>query len=136
MFILQAVELLQSEGYDVQSILNFINNALQLPPYDIPKKDLKPGKGLSGLFEEIMATLPVEDIQKLFEQKLESNKRLAEIFETINSEEFMDIMRRMSQNPKFSEIKEIFKGYGFDFKFLCDLAKSIFGKYYQGIFCE
>lgn len=93
-------------------------------------------KGMTGFIEDLIAALPMDEIKKLFESKLETSPEVAELFETINSPEFMDIMKRMSKNPEFERIKKIFEGYGFDFKYLCQLAKDIFGEYFQGVFCE
>lgn len=91
---------------------------------------------MTGLIEDVIATLPLKEMKELFESKLETSPEVAELFETINSPEFMEIMKRMSKNPKFIEIKEIFAGYGFDFKYLCSIAKEILAEYYQGVFCE
>lgn len=135
-FSLQATTFLISKGYDVTSILNIINTALDLPPFEKPKSVSRNSKGLTGLIEAIVATLPLEDMRKLFESKLETVPEIAGLFETINSEQFMEIMKRMSQNPKYAEFKTLFESYGFDFKNLCLMSKEIFGKYYQGIFCD
>lgn len=135
----QAFTFLSDKGYDIQSAIDFINDALNLPPFEkmeIKEDRVARGAGIKGLIEDIMATLPMNDIKKLFEDKLETSPEIAELFETINSPEFMDIIKRLSKNPKFTEFKEIFEGYGFDFKWLCNLAKELLGEYYQGVFCE
>lgn len=125
------------KGYEVASIIDFVNDALGLPPFDNTKINIVTrGKGMTGLIEDMIAVLPMEEFKKLFESKLETSPEVADIFDTINSPEFMDILKRMSKNPEFQRFKEIFEGYGFDFKYLCQLAKDIFGEYYQGIFCE
>lgn len=143
-FSFQAFKLLADKGYDVESIMNLINVALQLPPFEktnllevFSKKDVTvKGKGMNGLIEDVIAVLPLADMKTLFENKLETSPEVAELFETINSPEFLEIMRKMSKNPKFIEIKDTFARYGFDFKYLCTLAKEILGEYYQGVFCE
>lgn len=134
---------LADKGYDVDAAINFINSALELPPFEKPKltvskstHEISRGTGMTGLFEDVIAVLPMEEIKELFESKLETSPEVAELFETLNSPGFMEIMKKMSKNAKFIEIKEIFAGYGFDFKYLCVMAKEFFGEYYQGAFCE
>lgn len=126
---------LASKGYDMESVMVFINTALNLPPFEKPNNMLRRERGISELLEAVVNALPLEDMKKLFEIKLQTSPEVAELFETINSQEFMDIMRKMQMNPKFMEFKKIFESYGFDFSFLCNIAKEIFGDYYQGIFC-
>ncbi|XP_030026988.1 uncharacterized protein LOC115445046 [Manduca sexta] len=67
------------------------------------------GKGVTGLIEELMKTLPLEDMKKLFEIKLESSAEVAQLFDTINSEEVLGILRRMSKNLTFLDFKSSFK---------------------------
>ncbi|KOB73202.1 Uncharacterized protein OBRU01_11172 [Operophtera brumata] len=142
-FVTFAFKFLGDKGYDVDSAINFINSALELPPFEKPKlaiskstDEISRGTGLTGLIEDVIANLPMEEIKKLFESKLETSPEVAELFETLNSPEFLEIMKNMSKNPKFIEIKQTFAGYGFDFKYVCAMAKEIFGEYYQGVFCE
>lgn len=116
-------------------MLDNINSILDLPPYEKPTI-LRNNKGITGLLEETMAALPIEDMKELFEKKMETIPELAELFETINSEEFVHILKKMSQNPKFKEFKKTFESYGFEFEIICAGAKEILGDYYQGIFCE
>lgn len=142
-FCFQAFIFLADKGYDVDSAINYINKALELPPFEkpqlaVPNKgdEILRGTGMTGLIEDVVATLPMKEMKELFESKLETSPEVAELFETINSPEFMEIMKKMSKNTKFIEIKQTFADYGLDFKYLCALAKDIFGDYYQGVFCE
>ncbi|XP_072936543.1 uncharacterized protein [Epargyreus clarus] len=130
----EAFVFMASKGYDMESVMIFINTALNLPPFEKPNVS-RNGKGISGVFEAMVDSLPLDDMKKLFEIKLQTTPEIAQLFETINSQEFMDIMRKMHQNPKFKEFKKIFESYGFDFGVMCKLFKEIFGDYYQGVFC-
>lgn len=76
-----------------------------------------------------MDTLPLEDMKTLFDYKLENHKEVKELFDIIKSDEFIDILKRMSSNEKFNEIKNNFENYGFDFKYLCTLSYAIVGEY-------
>ncbi|XP_028030150.1 uncharacterized protein LOC114242992 [Bombyx mandarina] len=130
----EAYGYLKVKGYDFGFAFDFINNALNMPPFE-PKTPLRNKKGISGVFEEMMAALPFEEMKKLFEDKLETSTEISELFKIINSEEYLSIIKRMSANPEFIEIKNILTLYGFKFDYICSFAKGIFGEHYQGIFC-
>lgn len=120
----------------MEYLVNTINSAINLPPFEKPILLWRSEKGITGLLQDIMTAVPIEDMKTLFENKLETSPEIAELFGTINSEEFVHILKRMSQNPKFKEFKKTFESYGFEFEIICAGVKEIFGEYYLGIFCE
>lgn len=134
-FLLQASTYLATKGYDVNEFISYINSALDLPPYQKNNMDMKYQKGITGLMEDLIETLPLEDIKNLFESKLANYPEIYHLFQTINSEEFLTTIRHLLQNSKFKNYKIIFENYGFDFNRMCEIAVKIFGLYYQGIFC-
>lgn len=117
-----------------------INSLLNLPEFEKPARSLfGTNRGMTEFLEDLLAALPLEEMKALFEKKLEENNYAKELFETVNSEEFLDILQRLSLNPKFNEIKGIFEEYGFNFTFICKISTEIIGDYFQdilGIFCK
>lgn len=131
----EATNYLTSKGYDVISLINFINSLYELPPYEA-NHIVRNRRGISNMIEKVIEVLPLDKMKELFEYKLENNKEVADLFNTLTSEEFLYILKRMKANPTFQKSKETFESFGFDFKYLCSIAKEIFGEYYLGIFCD
>lgn len=131
----QATNYLLSKGYDTTPVIDFVNSLLKIPPYE---KSAKQGnsRGISEMLQSIIDNLPLDKMKELFESKLENDHEVSELFQTLTSEEFLDIMKRMGRNPTFKNTKQTLELHGVNFKQLCSMAKEVFGDYYMGVFCN
>jgi hypothetical protein len=53
-----------------------------------PGKHIRRGVGISGLIDDIIAVLPIDDLKALFDKKLETSEAFKAFYETIQSPEF------------------------------------------------
>jgi hypothetical protein len=53
-----------------------------------PGKHTPRGVGISGLIDDIIAVLPIDDLKALFDEKLETSEAFKAFYETIQSPEF------------------------------------------------
>jgi hypothetical protein len=58
-----------------------------LPPIS-PSKHTRRGVGVSGLIDDVIAVLPLEELRALFDNKLETSQDFKELVEAIQSPEF------------------------------------------------
>ncbi|KAJ2938544.1 hypothetical protein O0L34_g13042 [Tuta absoluta] len=125
----EAMDYLQNKGYDVKSILDLINSLLAIQSsgrHEFISSE-KNGKGMTRFIKDILQVLPVDDWKILFEKKLATSDDVRELFETVSSEEFQGILKRLAANPQISEIKKVFETYGFDFDEISIMVDDIFG---------
>jgi len=81
------VKFISDLGVDVYTIINTIHDILGLPPFQ-PRHSTRRGVGLSGLFQDIAAVLPLDELKALFNYKLETSKDFQALVAGIQSEEF------------------------------------------------
>jgi hypothetical protein len=74
-------------GVDVNTIINTIHEFLGLPPYQ-PKHSTRRGVGFSGLIEDIIAILPVDELKALFDEKIQTSPEFQALIAGIQSPEF------------------------------------------------
>jgi hypothetical protein len=74
-------------GVDVHTIIDQVHEILGLPPY--PKsKTTRRGKGINGLIDDVIAALPIDELQELFEKKKETSPDFQAFLKAIQSPEF------------------------------------------------
>ncbi|XP_041978119.1 uncharacterized protein LOC121732329 [Aricia agestis] len=98
---------LADNGYDTKRVIDFINAALELPPYSKPKsyrQELQK-KGMSGFIVAMLGALPLEEMRDLLEKKLTTEPEYAELMAILDSQEFMAILKKLAKNPKIEEFK-------------------------------
>ena len=90
------MKFLNGLGVDVYTIINQIHDFLGFPPFPPsppfpplqPRHSTRRGVGISGLLQDLLDVLPLEELKALFDSKLQTSEYFKAFVEGIQSEEF------------------------------------------------
>lgn len=119
---------LQNNGVDVYDFLDKLHLLLGLPPfvpYSLGK--VPNGKGVRGMVDEIEAILPLDKIEALYYEKLETSVDFQNLIKMMSSDDFKNVVTQVRQNPEFQKIIADAKSYGLDVELFAQLLNKIFG---------
>nr|XP_026487566.1 uncharacterized protein LOC113394464 [Vanessa tameamea] len=126
----EAYIFLETKGYDIKDVIDYVNTIFNLPEFDKPQRVLREASndaGVSGFIAAIVGKLPLQEMADLLKSKVENYPEVAEFIGVIESPEFVNIMQRMLASEKFGEFKSTFESYGVDFNFICLIFSEVFG---------
>ncbi|XP_015182073.1 PREDICTED: uncharacterized protein LOC107069346 [Polistes dominula] len=118
------VRILQEAGYNKIRELKMIHEALGMKEY-VPKKrrsldqqqlEMDNGSkgGLSGLFNEIIAILPVKEIKELHEKKLIESQPFAKFNLYVSSSRFRKILTNLTTTKQYKQMAQKALEHGVD----------------------
>ncbi|XP_070170221.1 protein G12-like [Polyergus mexicanus] len=117
-------------GIDIYQIVNLLNAALGLDPLTPPDFAMNTKQitgGIRGYIDDIKAVLPMDVLNKMYKNKLETSPEFAKFVEQLQSDNFQEIVNQVYLNPKFQELLEHADKAGVDLQAIKDLLKILWG---------
>ncbi|XP_049774591.1 uncharacterized protein LOC126162248 isoform X14 [Schistocerca cancellata] len=117
---------LQESGLDVYKYVNALHDFLGLPQLTPPSK-LRHTRSIRSMVDEILAILPLDELQALFNEKLETSPDFKELYDRIRSPEFQSIVETLNSLPEYQELLQKLRDAGIDVDAVIDLIRGLFG---------
>jgi len=116
-------------GIDIYKIVNTMNSALGLPPLTPPSNLIgtQITGGLKGYVNDILAVLPMQQLQDLYEHKLRTSKAFADFIRQLESENFQRIVNQVYAHPTFQELLAHARNAGIDLIAIKNLLEVLWG---------
>jgi len=81
------VKFLDDLGVDATGKINTIHDIIGLPPLQA-RRSTRRGVGVSGLVNDVLALIPVDELKALFQEKLQSSPDFQAFVKAVQSAEF------------------------------------------------
>ncbi|XP_058805216.1 uncharacterized protein LOC131672179 [Phymastichus coffea] len=117
---------LEDAGLNVYELINKLHHLLGIDPIR-PRSQYKITGGLPGFIEDLKALLPLEKLQKLYKEKLETSEEFATLISMLKSAEFQNLVDRVMENPELQKIINNAESKGVDVQAIFDLLNTILG---------
>jgi len=116
-------------GIDIYKIVNMINSALGLPPLTPPSNIIgtQITGGLRGYVDDILAALPMAQLQALYDKKLQTSPAFRDFIRQLESDNFQRIVNQVYAHPKVQEILAHARNAGIDLIAIKDLLEALWG---------
>jgi len=116
-------------GIDIYKIVNLMNSALGLPPLTPPYNVIgtQITGGLKGYVNDILAVLPMQQLQALYDHKLRTSKAFADFIKQLESDNFQRIVNQVYAHPKVQEILAHARNAGIDLIAIKTLLEVLWG---------
>lgn len=125
------MDYIHNAGIDIYQIVNMLNDYLELghlTPPDLTRRVHKQiSGGLRGLVDDIRAILPVDELNDLYEEKLQNSPAFADFIDQLKSDNFQQIVNKVYVHPTFQELLNRAKEAGLDLEVIKDLLKVLWG---------
>ncbi|XP_066592046.1 uncharacterized protein [Prorops nasuta] len=123
---------LEKSGIYVYKIVNMLNEALGLPSIHPARLAARMTitritGGLAGLIEDIKTVIPVQKLQDLYNQKLQTSKAFADFIAQLKSQKVQTIVNKVYANEHFQYLLKHAKEVGIDVKAIKDFLKDVLG---------
>lgn len=121
---------LDESGLDIYGMVNKLHEIIGLPPIVLIEKTRPSAQitgGIAGLWQDIKAVLPIEDIKALYHEKLETSPAFAELVNRLSSPKFQELINALRANEEFRKIVVFFKEAGIDVNAIKDVLTTMFG---------
>ncbi|XP_012528611.2 protein G12 [Monomorium pharaonis] len=127
--IKQLMNYIHDAGIDIYKIVNIMNNALGIPPLTPPSYAMGPHitGGIRGYVDDVLALLPMKQLQDLYDQKLATSKAFAEFIAQLESDNFQQIVNTVYAHPKFQELLAHARTAGIDLILIKNLLEVLWG---------
>ena len=87
--LFQFIGFLRVHGLEPSDFINTIHTLVGLGPYiDTGARSTRRGVGVNGLINDIIAVLPIDDLQALFQDKLTTSPDFKALYDDIRGDEF------------------------------------------------
>ncbi|XP_047368743.1 uncharacterized protein LOC124956663 [Vespa velutina] len=97
------------------------------PLYELFKKEDNFEGGFKGLFKEIIAILPVEELKELHKRKVKESETFSKFVSYVSDPKFFDIRKALGEKNQTQELIKNMRLVGIDYLGYEDLLKHIFG---------
>ncbi|XP_050447780.1 uncharacterized protein LOC126849701 [Cataglyphis hispanica] len=127
------MDYVHNAGIDIYKIVNLLNEllGLELLPTPLPPNPAMATKqikgGIRGYVDDIMAILPKELLNTMYEEKLKNSEEFANFIKQLESENFQEIVNQVYLHPKTQELLEHASNAGIDLLLIKDLLKILWG---------
>lgn len=123
------MDYIHNAGIDIYKIINQINTAIGLPPLTPPSYviGVQITGGINGYVQDILAILPKQKLQDMYQEKLKTSKAFADFIKQLESENFQQIVNKVYAHPKFQELLTHAKKAGINLLVIKDLLKILWG---------
>ncbi|XP_046836364.1 uncharacterized protein LOC124431970 [Vespa crabro] len=125
---------LQESGFDIKRRIKIFHLMYGMedyvppkPLYELFKKEDNFEGGFKGLFKEIIAILPVEELKELHRRKLKESETFSKFVSYVSDKKFSDIRKDLKEKKPMQEIIKYLGLVGIDCLAYEDLLKHIFG---------
>ncbi|XP_020278924.1 protein G12-like [Pseudomyrmex gracilis] len=125
----ELMDYIHDAGIDIYAIVNSMNDWLGLPRLTPPKDFVKTHitGGIRGYVDDIMDILPMDELDELYEHKLETSKEFKKFIKQLESENFQNIVNEVYDHPKFQDLLDHADNAGIDLELIKDLLKELWG---------
>jgi len=127
--IKELMDYIHHAGIDIYKIVNMMNDLLGLGHLTPP--DFAVGKqitgGIRGYVDDIMAILPLDELNDMYEEKLKTSPEFAKFIDQLKSDNFQEIVNTVYLHPKFQELLRHAEDAGIDLLLIKDLLKVLWG---------
>lgn len=124
------MDYIHDAGIDIYQIVNMLNDWLGLdrltPPSSFAVRKQIRG-GLRGYLDDILAILPLDELNDLYEKKLKESKAFANFIAQLESENFQEIVNKVYVHPKCQELLRHAEAAGVDLQLIKELLKVLWG---------
>ncbi|EFN71014.1 Protein G12 [Camponotus floridanus] len=118
-------------GIDIYQIVNLLNDFLKLghltPPDFTQRVHKQLTGGVRGLVDDILAVLPKDELNDLYEKKLKSSPEFAKFVDQLKSDNFQQIVNKVYANPTFQKLLKRADEAGIDLELIKNLLKVLWG---------
>lgn len=123
------MDYIHNAGIDIYKIVNLMNSALGLPPLTPPSFAIgsQITGGIKGYIDDILAILPKQQLQDLYDKKLMTSKAFADFVKQLESDNFQQIVNKVYANPKFQELLTHARNAGVDLVAIKELLEILWG---------
>lgn len=127
------MDYIHNAGINIYKIVNMLNELLGLeplvtPPPPNPAMATKQIKGgIRGYVDDIMAILPMDKLNSMYEEKLKNSEEFAKFIAQLESENFQEIVNQVYLHPKMQELLNHADKAGIDLLLIKDLLKILWG---------
>uniref|UniRef100_A0AAG5D0U6 Protein G12 n=1 Tax=Anopheles atroparvus TaxID=41427 RepID=A0AAG5D0U6_ANOAO len=117
---------LEDAGVPAYESLNAVAAFLGLPALKPTVRSLRTG-GLNGLLDEALALLPHEELEALFEDKLQTSPEFKALFEKLQSFEYKQLVDLFENSAEVQALVQKLRDHGIDVDRIVELVKAFFG---------
>uniref|UniRef100_UPI00035AC992 Green fluorescent protein n=1 Tax=Blattella germanica TaxID=6973 RepID=UPI00035AC992 len=119
---------LEANGLNAIDFLNGIHDLLGIPhiPVSGRKYHIRRGVGITGLIDDVLAILPIEDLKALFNEKLETSPDFLALYNAIRSPEFQSIVQTLNAMPEYQNLLQKLREKGVDVDKIIELIRALF----------
>lgn len=123
------MDYIHNAGIDIYKIVNLLNSGLGLPPLTPPSHVIgtQITGGINGYVKDIMAILPQEQLQDLYNKKLQTSKAFSDFVKQLESDNFQQIVNQVYVHPKFQELLTHARNAGVDLIAIKNLLEILWG---------
>ncbi|XP_017753466.1 PREDICTED: uncharacterized protein LOC108546059 [Eufriesea mexicana] len=126
----QLVQFMEDSGLDMYGLLNKIHHLFGMEDYVPPKpigKLLSNLGGLKAMVHDVVATLPLDKLKTLYNQKMQTSPAFQEFMTRLQSPEFQTIINTLYTNPLFLEMRQKVIDDGVDLEPFRDVIENMLG---------
>uniref|UniRef100_A0A182Q2Q9 Protein G12 n=1 Tax=Anopheles farauti TaxID=69004 RepID=A0A182Q2Q9_9DIPT len=117
---------LEAAGVPAYDSLNSVADFLGLTPLKPSVRSLRSG-GLNGLLEEAIALLPLDELEALFQKKLQTSAEFKALFEKLQNFEHKQLVDLYEKSPEVQNLVRKLRGLGVDVDHIVQAVKDFFG---------
>ncbi|GAB1863924.1 Protein G12 [Camponotus japonicus] len=118
-------------GIDIYQIVNKVNDFLKLahltPPDFTQRVHKQISGGIRGLVDDVLAVLPVDELNDLYEEKLKTSPEFKKFVDQLKSDNFQQIVNKVYVHPTFQKLVKRADAAGIDLELIKNLLKVLWG---------
>ncbi|XP_008208307.1 uncharacterized protein LOC100115024 [Nasonia vitripennis] len=125
----QLLQFLQESGLQAHEFINKINDILGIE-HIVPRihyNSIRITGGLPGFIQDIKATLPIDQIKKLYDDKLKSSSDFAALIKRLSSDEFQGLVDKLLDNAELQNLIKRAEAKGVDVQAIFEFFSSLLG---------
>ncbi|XP_072742876.1 protein G12-like [Anoplolepis gracilipes] len=126
------MDYIHNAGIDIYKCVNMLNDILGLdhltPPNVLNKQISKQiTGGIRGYVDDILAILPLDLLDSMYKEKLETSPEFKKFVEQLESENFQEIINTVYVHPTVQKLLKHAEAAGIDLLLIKDLLKLLWG---------
>ncbi|KAJ8687925.1 hypothetical protein QAD02_023720 [Eretmocerus hayati] len=126
----ELIDYIQSAGLDFNYLIEKLKEMFVLGKFAtrLNIKSYGISGGLPGFFRDLVAILPVDDLEKLYHKKLETSQDFVKFIKSLKSQKFIALIDQTVANPKVGDLLHKAETKGIDVDAVIDYIKSLLEK--------
>ncbi|XP_046402856.1 uncharacterized protein LOC124168644 isoform X4 [Ischnura elegans] len=107
------VDYIYKAGIDIYSYINLVHDILGLPHIN-PPLFRRQSRTLLGMIDEILAVLPLQEMQDFYNNKLKNDPDFIALLAKLSSPEFAQLVADVKAMPEYQDMLDRLKSHGID----------------------